>query len=158
MNKWKILEDWTTASGLRAIAIVGIYGSINGYVEVTKESRFYNMEYSKWDMSIDTLEDWTKDKIEAQKHLNDIEVHGGMTYSSMGDKLHMPSTNWWFGFDTAHAWDQPDYDLAIKHFPDQTKEIDIYFEIMRPFAPNTCIRDINYVHSECERLATQLKD
>ena len=158
MKTWKILSDWITESGLRAVTVLSNYGVINGYVEVLPESRFYNMEYSRWSMGIEDVIDWSKEAVAAQMYLNDIEVHGGLTYSKMGDGEYMPSNNYWFGFDCNHAWDRPDYDLALEHFPENKEALDKYYEIMSPFAPDTSIRDLNYVESECEKLAKQLKD
>jgi len=82
--------------------------------------------------------------------MDDIEVHGGLTYSSAcdGDEqtgiCHVPVQGrgevWWFGFDCAHA-----FDLApSRRLRNWLSKDDIY-------------RDINYVKSEVEKLALQLK-
>jgi hypothetical protein len=53
---------------------------LNGYVGVPKGHKLYKKDYNN-------------------KLLDDIRIHGGLTYSGwlMGDK-----TYWFFGFDTAH--------------------------------------------------------
>ena len=38
-----------------------------------------------------------------------IEVHGGLTYSKVGDGETWPAGYWWLGFDCAHAWDRVPY-------------------------------------------------
>ena len=42
-----------------------------------------------------------------RRDIDDIEVHGGLTYSGYWDDL--DHTLWWLGFDCGHAWDL--YDL-----------------------------------------------
>ena len=43
----------------------------------------------------------------------DIEVHGGLTYSSM--TLYGCDNGWWIGWDYAHYADEPDYVSLIIH-------------------------------------------
>jgi len=65
-------------------------GTLNGYVAVTEKHPAYGKSY-------DDL---------------DIDVHGGLTFGSQGrkDSLRWPNPKlWWFGFDTAHAWDYVKY-------------------------------------------------
>ena len=73
--------------------------------------------------------------------LDDIDIHGGLTYAE--SSLHTPlwiilnnDERWWLGFDCAHNRD---------HIPLHNKfEGQVY-------------RNIEYVISECESLAHQLK-
>jgi hypothetical protein len=69
-----------------------------------------------------------------------IEVHGGITYSKntlkgRDDEL------WWFGFDCAHA-----FDLAPNDPPERFGSLECLY------------RDFEYVKSEVESMAKQLKE
>lgn len=69
-----------------------------GYVGVTKDHPCYGMDYSSDYSSSEEISI-------ARKKLNNINVHGGLTYST--DYLHFQPEKdlWWFGFDCAHAGD-----------------------------------------------------
>lgn len=43
--------------------------------------------------------------------MNDIEIHGGLTFASDGDYPTSvePGGSWWFGFDCAHCEDTPEH-------------------------------------------------
>ena len=85
------------ATGLDCMARRGPVGAWCGYVGVT--------EVHPWHGQEDTWED----------HLVDLDVHGGITFAAAchedGDPetgiCHLSDTGpvWWFGFDTAHAYD-----------------------------------------------------
>lgn len=69
-----------------------------------------------------------------------FDVHGGLTYSAMGDGTLRPAGYWWFGFDCSHLGDYSPRS-AEKH----------------PEFYRDCIyRDMAYVTRETERLAEQL--
>jgi hypothetical protein len=88
-----------------------------------------------------------------QSAINDIEVHGGLTFAhgcGHGDDpakgiCHIsaegePDHVWWFGFDCAHAWDLcPGYERD------------------RPWTEDSVYRDQRYVEGEVRKLARQLK-
>jgi len=68
-----------------------------------------------------------------------VEVHGGLTFSvaGVGDGC----TDWWLGFDCAHAGDAPDPELPGYQ--------------AYQFWPGDCVRTQDYVVSECEALCEQ---
>lgn len=87
-----------------------------------------------------------------------LEVHGGLTYSDLGQHMDMPSkgichlpeegepdTVWWLGFDCAHAWDYaPGWTSSIG------RELDL--------GDDTAYRDVPFVRAECAKLAAQLSE
>jgi len=101
-----------------------------GYVQVPKDSRLFRKNYyysSNSELGISKLE----------QAINDIDVHGGITYS--GDRKE--DGNWWFGFDCGHFGDlclyQLDYNLG-----------------------DSCAvyKDKDYCIKQCKNLAEQIKE
>lgn len=74
-------EQWTLNGGLHVIR----NGWGNGYVAVPPSHCLYRIDYL--------------DK------LDQILVHGGLTYSDFGDDENAPKDWWVFGFDTRHFED-----------------------------------------------------
>lgn len=73
-----------------------VFGQWNGYVELPKDHPYYGKYYDDMD--------------------NNIDVHGGITYSDY---------NGWVGFDCAHGWDlKPDLEYGYYYYPsrDTTNE------------------------------------
>ena len=60
-------------------------GTLCGYVGIPKEHRFWGVTYDEGNEELDAIAD---------------DVHGGFTYTSVGDDGY-----WYFGFDTTHAND-----------------------------------------------------
>lgn len=81
--------DWSSPPG----------GLLDGYVGVPPEHPWYGKLYT------DCLE--REDNGECIRTPEDqIDVHGGITYSDKGDGEYLPNDNtWWFGFDCAHRGD-----------------------------------------------------
>jgi hypothetical protein len=62
-----------------------ITGSLNGYVGIPRENKFWGVSYEESNVELSEIE---------------ADVHGGITYSAEGDD------GWWyFGFDTSQAGD-----------------------------------------------------
>ena len=102
-------------------------GSWCGYVGVSKESKLYKKEYDYFDYE--------------DKTLDNIKVHGGITFSEF---IHKKNNDiWYFGFDCAHC---DDWSLLLGH----TK--------MLLVDENAIYRDKEYVIGECKKLAEQLKN
>lgn len=106
-----------------------VTGAWCGYVGLKEGHPLYEKEYSKL--------------------AQDIDVHGGLTFSGICQKLDDESTGichktdnedkvWWLGFDCAHGGD-----LCPKIVAAYTSFGEIY-------------RDIEYVKAEVEKLARQL--
>lgn len=102
------------------------YGNLNGYVSVPESHKLYGIDYMS----------------DLYNNIDYIEVHGGITYSE--NYLRCIDNDvfgklWWFGFDTAHAWDYiPQYDAPISGYKEY--------------------RDFEYVKNECINLAKQLNE
>lgn len=108
-KEYTIESDWTTKAGLRAVVLRAEVGHRCGYVGITTEHNLYGVNHSEIE--------------------SDIDVHGGVTYSGDDASYPVESNLHWFGFDTAHAGDDP----AIGGQP------------------------LGYCVEQCEILATQLK-
>ena len=149
----KIVKEWITESGLKAYVVVGLTGTYNGYVAVDKDSPYYELDYYVGSVDFDDLDKWDdKKKCIAQAYLNEIEVHGGLTFS--GNLL--DTNECVFGFDCSHAWDHGSQELALETFPEEKKYIDTYFNVTKPFMLDASFKDLDYVVKQCEKLADQL--
>lgn len=98
--------------------IVRIHGSghLCGYVGVHDSHPFHGKDYD-------------------DEALQEIDVHGGLTYSSDSGPGQEPDGFWWFGFDCAHAGDlAPGMATILKG----------------------TYRNLAYVQDECAKLAKQL--
>ncbi len=102
---WKTEPDearWTHA-GLACAIMRGPVGAWCGYVGVPADHPTYGLGYytSSYEVE-DVLSGEAARKAPVQAQLNDIRVHGGMTFSGKrfdDNGLH------WFGFDCSHAGD-----------------------------------------------------
>jgi hypothetical protein len=159
-----IEEDWTTASGLRAVVLIICYGERKdhrcGYVGVPKGHPLHGLDY---DQHIPDLERYAATARLGQKSpilaltagvnapagqtirasLDTIvDVHGGITYAGGGKgKYPVESDLWWFGYDCAHSGDG-------KIEPD---ECGFEFE-------GDIVRDLDYCIRQCESLAHQITE
>lgn len=155
-------KDWITASGLRAVVVIclrenGTKSHRCGYVEVPKGNPLHGVKYNQPHAS---LKKFARGDFEIGKrgailaltagvHAEEgdvvrcspdvaFNVHGGLTYSG-GVGYPAPGDGWWFGFDCAHCDDGfIDPDEHHQHF-------------------NGPERTLRYCVSECEDLATQIK-
>lgn len=162
---YQIERDWITRAGLRAVVVVllyqlGLRRHRCGYVEVPRGHPLYGVGYMEPCEVIP--EDLTEQALLGKKspvllvtasvgaaagktlrRSPDVafDVHGGLTYSGPGsDGYPVPSEGWWFGFDCAHAGDAP-----IDHLP-----------YVSEVQAGGVTRSLDYVVSECERLADQI--
>lgn len=71
-----------------------------------------------------------------------VEVHGGLTFSRVGNGDTWPTGFWWLGFDCAHAWDLVPFMEELKANLGHT-EHGIY-------------KNFQYVKQETEALADQV--
>ena len=101
-----------------------------GYVQVPEDSRLFGKNYNFYSQSENGIS-------ALEKAINDINVHGGLTYAGERRK----DGDWWFGFDCGHFGDlclyQLDYNLG-----------------------DSCAvyKDKEYVINECKNLAKQIKE
>src|SRR5207237_352486 len=108
------------ATGLPCLIVRGPSGALCGYVGVDVAHPAHGLNYDHWD--------WDDDGervplTPVQEAINDIEVHGGLTFArgcGHGDDptkgvCHVPGEGepdhvWWFGFDCCHCNDlSPSY-------------------------------------------------
>lgn len=143
------------ATGMPCLIVRNDGGALCGYVGVTKEHPAFGKDYSYRcyeDKNSNECKEYVKSAYEA---INDIEVHGGLTFASKCSNtsdeaqgichvdLNGPEV-WWFGFDCAHLDDVcPAYSKELQGF--------------RSIAGDGIYRDFDYVTSEVTSLAAQLK-
>lgn len=124
------------ATDYACLAVRNHLGAWCGYVGVPDTHPYYKRDYSDLD----------------------VEVHGGLTFADLCHEeaeeghgiCHIPEPGhpdnvWWLGFDCGHAWD---YMPRFVRLPSPLGR--------SPFGDET-YRTLEYVQSECERLAAQLK-
>lgn len=148
-----IVRQWEH-SGLHCLTLFHeMTGTYNGYVGVPKGHPLYGKDYH-------------------DKRIENLEVHGGVTYSDFWPELNDNNELWYIGFDTAHAGDiTPEMDrLLPEHLRDNYvvpgTEIDMIqnatqfykegknLHYISPFQPT--YKSEGYVKKECESLAEQL--
>ena len=132
--------DETT--GLDAIAVRGPIGNWCGYVGVGPGHPWYEMGYTECFQIVPCGDFFCEHAPESL-----VSAHGGLTFADRCDKGGDPRSSichlgdedrWWFGFDTAHAWDlSPTIDIPV-------------FE-------DSAYRTLNYVVDEVTSLAEQIK-
>ena len=148
-----IEKEWTTKSGLKAYVSMTTFGTRNGYVEYTLKEPLTSYCYS---INFDEVHLWTPELIKKQKLINDIEVHGGITFNGTLKYDEIPNPV--VGFDCNHAWDAPDWEAADKLYGN-----DIEYRKFRDSGVSSyvlsdaIVRTLDYVVDQCESLATQLK-
>lgn len=141
----KLIKDWNTDAGLRAVVIQVEGRHFCGYVAVGSKHPLYDVDYSGNHPCTEKLNETAREGVGAkgsipmllammgsERSLETVfDVHGSLTFSGPGSDDYPALSDedvWWFGFDTAHAGDDP----------------------------NT--HHEGYVAQECERLATQLME
>lgn len=133
MNKWETEPNHVEFEHLGMPCIIhrNDFGAWCGYVAVSKNHPAYKRDYDE---------------------LQDIDVHGGLTYSekcqgSICHKTDKDDDVWWLGFDCAHFDDLVPY----TNLPSEIRE--------KIFSPTLGIyRDQEYVTAETKRLAEQLAE
>lgn len=108
------------------------FGTLNGYVGVNIHHPAFGTDYD-------------------QKKVNGIMVHGGLTFSALGSSMHeapFKKNFWYFGFDTAHAFDLVPSMIALKQS----------IPTLANMAKDDTYRDLNYVSDYVNKLKDQLQD
>jgi hypothetical protein len=101
-----IEKDWTVGD-YRAIVVMTDMGHRCGYIGVLKEHKAFGIEYYTLDIPLDKINAEVLEKIPAMQSVNNIEVHGGLTYAS-NSVLDINDGRWYFGYDCAHYNDTPE--------------------------------------------------
>lgn len=146
INNTVIEKEWITKSGHNVKVLFLEMGHRCGYVEVKKDSFLFNKEYSYYSFNLDDISKEMIENIEKYEAINNIEVHGGLTYA--GNLLN--DNSYWFGFDCAHCDDKRDIEKLKEYYPDSK-----YTEIF-DFKDST-IKDLEFCINECELLSEQIK-
>ena len=97
--------------------------------------------------------------------LDDVHVHGGLTYSSYGideETRKLIKNEWWIGFDCAHCGDAPDVELLMSHSREGA-DAAYYIKMIRkchdtlgPYEEES-VKTTSYVQEQCISLCKQAK-
>lgn len=163
MGDYQVERDWVTASGLRAVVIMGTAGHRCGYVGVPKGHVLHGAAYSEPHPSLTFPADEEVGNrgiipliCSSGEARPDVvfNVHGGLTYSGGRDNYPAESDGlWWFGYDCGHVGDgkSDEYKAAMRE-----KFAGTDFNFMWNDCPGDVHRTLAYCVSECESLARQL--
>jgi hypothetical protein len=131
---------WFTESGYRAIVIFNETGHRCGYVEIPRTHPYYEKEYSDID----------------------VDVHGGLTFSAYSKEMpyDTPAGFWVLGFDCIHYGDAIDLEACERYsnmgyIPKVQENIS---RIFNAIFTDDKVRTLDFVVTECESLAVQLKE
>ena len=124
-------HKWTTDSGLPALVAINPNGYRCGYVDVSSLLLFSVLYDTTYFGSCSSITSPLDPLYEA---FDDISVHGGITFNSNFDGLHL------IGFDCAHWGDAP--------IPEYTKSDRVYLQ--------GTVRSLDYCIDQCEFLAKQI--
>lgn len=152
MNKWEMestREEFEHA-GLRCLILRhDEFKHLCGYVGVDLSHPWYGINYNQCLLGCSGTKRfdcaWSKHHPSPEKL---IDIHGGLTFSRMGDKdsEYWPAGIWWFGFDCAHAGD------LSPGLRQQGLELGLSLTL-----PGDTYRDIEYVSAEAKSMAEQLR-
>lgn len=110
-----------------------------GYVGIPKGHKYYGKEYDE---------------------INDIECHGGLTYSRNDLFGQDDEDTWWIGFDCSHYRDGEDYETAKKYWKDNPyvlEKISIHKHLDEGFGREEYeARTLGYVEDECQHIVDQI--
>lgn len=109
-----IEKHWITEDGYQGLVVLQSTGYRCGYIIVPKVHITFGMPYDNFSYDDKEEPDPKEYIIEA---INNITVHGGLTYSSIAsdfiDKKIQSEPGWMFGFDCAHFNDKVDYEAIV---------------------------------------------
>ena len=86
-----IEKDWFDGE-YRAIVVMTSTGWRCGYVGIPKEHKAFGIDYYTFDAPLEN---------QVIQAVNNIEVHGGLTYANNG-VANINDGRWYFGYDCAH--------------------------------------------------------
>jgi len=123
-------------NGLKCVVLMmNDAGHRSGYVGVPRDNPYFGLFYDR-------------------PELRDMQVHGGLSYSS-GDpgenypvKMPIGEFLWWFGYDCGHYQDG----LDVTVLPEEIATIHRKYHDVEDYP----VRSLDYCIKECENLADQL--
>ena len=149
-------QTWITEEGLLATIVFTTSGHRCGYVAVPTTHPAYKLNYYTDSIRLGGISEDTFDQIQTMKLVNDISVHGGLTYS---DEHTDTDELWFFGFDAAHCDDKPDYELARKYYATDIEIIEtLNHRAYVGGATTRKVRSRAYMTEQCISLSKQLAD
>lgn len=169
MPKSYLIEKIVTKDDYKYVVIFTDLGHRCGYVALKPSHPLFGFDYSQDIKSPELLQDIKSSTI-GKKGIIDlfcwngettslnllIDVHGGLTYSSLGYKTSYPTNQfdkvWWLGFDCGHYGDAKDMEMMQKVFPKSYKII-LKYDL---FASSGSIRTLEYVENECLSMIQRL--
>lgn len=135
---FKVEREWEHA-GLNCAVVQGREGGNRcGYVRVPPSHPFHGKGYTD---------------------LDDINVHGGLTFASIEPCAHDDGVGYWFGFDCAHSGDahydpdnlpQHEKDFRIKYPEFNGLDFDEHF-----WSHEEVVRETEYLARQLSRVATE---
>lgn len=135
-----IVENRFTYKGYPCVVIFQTMFHRCGYVGLPKGHKYYGKDYGE---------------------INDIECHGGLTYSNDSLFGQDDKDTWWIGFDCSHNRDGKDYESAKKYWkdnPDMIAKIAWNKTIDEGFNEEDYpARSLGYVEGECQHIVDQLE-
>lgn len=112
-----------------------------GYVGLHKDDPFYGIHHNS---------------------IDNIDCHGGLTYSKNSLFEQDDADIWWIGFDCGHSGDAYDYESIEKYFSDDS-EIMTFMQVHKkidseyPISSDT-IKDLNYCIEQCKSIVDQIEE
>lgn len=146
-------KAWVDEStGYRCLAYRGPTGAWCGYVAIPESHPAHGLDYYSSGFDIEDLlsERKTLSMARVQHAINEISVHGGLTFARDCSPAQSQSDGgWWFGFDCAHAGD------FCPNFEDPDHPV---LGLGRPTGWGSVItyRTLEFVEAEISSLAAQL--
>jgi len=144
MTKSLIEKQWITDENYLATITIDYSGIRCGYVSIPTDHPANGLNYYTSSISLDDITASTNLIVPVMQAINNIEVHGELTYGNI------KFDQWTFGFDCAHAWDYPDTVKAAKLFGSLHKQY--HSDILS----DQIIRTKSFCVSECAELSAQL--
>lgn len=92
-------------------------------------------------------------------NLDDIDCHGGITYSRHSLIGQEDTDRWWIGFDTGHAFDGYDVEGAkklFKDYPETLKEIEKTIEFACALINQYPAATLEYCEEQCRSIVDQV--
>ena len=149
-----IQKTFVTSAGYTGVIVLNHMGYRCGYCIIPATHVCFNLHYYSSDSETDSK---TEPYLTlAQKEIDNISVHGGLTFSG---SLSFPETDiidsFGFGFDCGHAGDAQD--LEAIYDSDVDRGMFIKIGLMDMPGLNNTIRTEEYVREEIESLSNQLQ-
>lgn len=144
-------RTWITKSGYVATIVLTKSAHRCGYVQLPADHLAFGLNYYQTEVSIENAANFPT---EAQIEVNDINIHGGLTYAGDFDN----TDSWWFGFDAAHCDDYPDFQAADILYQYDTETTDL-LNRRKGYTTkfdSTSVKSFKFMKQQCELLANQL--